>query len=397
MQPLNIKLWSSNTPCSFWQPRIDLGLDVWWQACLNSLNILGLPEAAYDMETLLALILGEARFGPNHWQMSFPKQLYYIAKPALPRTFTKNLRRFSAKIGGATHQHWPIEDRYARFLWEVMRQILLLSGKNTLEIRNFWPGANKFAFVLTHDVETGLGQRFVRAVADLDESMGYHSSFNFVPERYEVDFQLLDELRRRGFEIGVHGFKHDGRLFASKKTFTKCAQRINQYANQWQSIGFRCELTLREPDWMQYLNIEYDLSFFDTDPFEPIPGGTMSIWPFTLGHFLELPYTLVQDYTLTSIINEHTPRIWLQKVDFIQNYHGMALLNSHPDYLKQEIDWKVYKDFLAAMRDMPNCWQALPCNVADWWHRRLCAEDQFLKDGHWVTVRLYDDRLKIEG
>ena len=31
---------------------------------------------------------------------------------------------------------------------------------------------------------------------------------------------------------------------------------------------------------MQALEIEYDLSFFDTDPCEPIPGGTMSIWPF---------------------------------------------------------------------------------------------------------------------
>ena len=45
---------------------------------------------------------------------------------------------------------------------------------------------------------------------------------------------------------------------------------------------------------MRHLEIEYDLSFFDTDPFEPIPGGTMSIWPFFIGHFVELPYTLAR-------------------------------------------------------------------------------------------------------
>lgn len=396
MQPLNTTLWHSNTPSNFWQPRIDLGQDLWRQACSNALNILGLPNADYDIETLLALTLGEQRFGTNHWQMSFPKQVYYIAKPALPRVFTKNLRRFFAKVGGPTDQHWPIEDRYARFLWEVMRQVLLLSGKEALEIRNFWPGTNKFAFVITHDVETGLGQRFVRAVADLDESLGYRSSFNFVPERYKVDFQLLNELRRRGFEIGVHGLRHDGRLFASQKTFAESAQRINQYLHEWQSIGFRCELTLRQPEWMQWLDIEYDLSFFDTDPFEPIPGGTMSIWPFTLGRFLELPYTLAQDYTLTAVINECTPRIWLQKVDFIQKYHGMALVNTHPDYLAQKTNWKVYKDFLVAMRDSYDYWQPLPCTVADWWHRRSCCEEQFLCDGRWATARLCNQQLQID-
>ena len=34
--------------------------------------------------------------------------------------------------------------------------------------------------------------------------------------------------------------------------------------------------------------MQYDLSFFDTDPFEPIPVGTMSIWPFMLGNFVEI-------------------------------------------------------------------------------------------------------------
>ena len=96
------------------------------------------------------------------------------------------------------------------------------------------------------------------------------------------------------------------------------ANRINSYAKKWNAAGFRSELTFRQPEWMQALEIEYDLSFFDTDPFEPICGGTMSIWPFIIGHFVELPYTLVQDYTLTSVIGENSPRLWLEKVDFIK-------------------------------------------------------------------------------
>ena len=79
------------------------------------------------------------------------------------------------------------------------------------------------------------------------------------------------------------------------------------------AVGFRAPLTIRNPEWMQALNIEYDLSFFDTDPFEPIPGGTMSIWPFFTGHFVELPYTLVQDYTLVSVLGEDYPKNMVRK------------------------------------------------------------------------------------
>jgi hypothetical protein len=124
---------------------------------------------------------------------------------------------------------------------------------------------------------------------------------------------------------------------------------------------------------MQSLDIEYDLSFFDTDPYEPIPGGTMSLWPFIIGHFIELPYTLVQDYTLTSILGETSPRLWLEKVDFIKEYHGMALLNSHPDYLKDPNSFNIYTKFLESMKKTAEYWHALPRDVAHWWNLRAAS------------------------
>ncbi len=60
---------------------------------------------------------------------------------------------------------------------------------------------------------------------------------------------------------------------------------------------------------MQALEVEYDLSFFDTDPYEPIPGGGMSIWLYWIGRFIELPYTLAQDSTLAIVLGEETPRL----------------------------------------------------------------------------------------
>jgi hypothetical protein len=132
---------------------------------------------------------------------------------------------------------------------------------------------------------------------------------------------------------------------------------------------------------MQSLNIEYDLSFFDTDRYEPMSGGTMSLWPFTIGRFVELPYTLVQDYTLTAVLKHTTPRLWLEKVDVIRRYSGLALLNVHPDYLREPRVQQVYEDFLQAMRRRADFWHALPRDVARWWRARGAVSDTSELDG----------------
>jgi peptidoglycan/xylan/chitin deacetylase (PgdA/CDA1 family) len=184
-----------------------------------------------------------------------------------------------------------------------------------------------------------------------------------------MDF--IQELKERGFEVGVHGLKHDGKLFSSRTAFEEQAKKINQYIKKWGASGFRSPFTHRNPDWMQALNIDYDSSFFDTDPFEPIAGGTMSIWPFRMGRFIELPYTLAQDHTLMVTLGENSPRLWLEKVDFIRRYHGMALINTHPDYLRNQKHFSIYEKFLQNMSKQKDYWHALPCKVARWWRARV--------------------------
>jgi hypothetical protein len=289
---------------------------------------------------------------------------------------------------------WPIEARYARFQFEIMKNLLALTAQPSIQFRPLWPNGICSAFVLTHDVESNDGQKFVRCVADLEEEHGFRSSFNFVPEGYRVDMNLLSELRQRGFEVGVHGLKHDSRLFSSKQHFLYCAEKINHYLDEFEAVGFRAPSTIRNPEWMQALNIEYDLSFFDTDPFEPMPGGTMSIWPFYTGRFVELPYTLVQDYTLTSVLDKTTPEIWLDKIEFIEEFHGLALVNSHPDYLAQETDLNVYHDFLITMKNRKGFWHALPRDVARWWRSRTTNPFSLAgHDGSMATASLRDGEL----
>lgn len=364
-------LWSENTPSNFWLLNPDPPDEAWLEAYKKAFPVLGISQDINDIETASFLSLGEGRYGKGHWNINGSKRLYYAVKPMMPTELRYGLRRqYTNFLQSIDRTCWPIEERFVRFQFEVVRELLEILGQDSISFKHFWPHGHRFAFVLTHDIETKEGQAFVREVADLEEELGFRSSFNFVPERYKLDIDLMQELRERGFEIGVHGLKHDGKLFNSKQQFMKRAESINRYLKEFEAVGFRAPLTIRNPYWMQSLDVEYDLSFFDTDPYEPIPGGCMSIWPFTLGRFIELPYTLAQDCTLTTVLGETTPRIWLQKFEYIKKNNGMALLNSHPDYLKNRNLFDMYVELLTTVREHNDYWHALPRDVSRWWLKR---------------------------
>jgi peptidoglycan/xylan/chitin deacetylase (PgdA/CDA1 family) len=387
-------LWSKNDPAQFWQINCDIDPLIWREAILKSSLANGLPLNDNQVDRLLNYTLGEGRFGAKHWNLSLFNRLYWQIKPFMPNSVIKKVRGVVHKVErGLSKHNWPVDANYVRFQWEVMRQLLLLTGKPSLSFKNFWPEHYPYALVLTHDVESVEGQSYIPLIADLEEKKGFHSSFNIVGDQIPRDLKMLREITARGFEIGVHGYHHNDLLYQSRRNFMDGAPIINECLTRLDAVGFRSPLNLRNPEWMQALNMEYDLSFFDTDPFEPIPGGTMSIWPFSIGHFMELPATLVQDNTLVRLLGEKTPRLWLDKVDFLKKYHGMALLNSHPDYLIQLPVWQVYDQFLEAMRDRADFWNALPREVSRWWYRRTeGGNGKEMPDIQLIECRLVDDQ-----
>ena len=214
-----------------------------------------------------------------------------------------------------------------------------------------WPGNKKFSLVLTHDVEGRAGLNKCLRLMQLEREMGFRSSFNFIPEgSYPVPPELREELVQNGFEVGVHDLQHDGRLYQSRANFNKKARRINHYLKEWNATGFRSGFMLHNLNWLHELEIKYDMSTFDTDPFEPQPEGRDTIFPFVVrrptlsnasrfdvpGSYIELPYTLPQDSTLFLLLRETTPDIWIRKLDWVAQHGGMALVNVHPDYIRFE-------------------------------------------------------------
>ena len=252
-----------------------------------------------------------------------------------------------------------------------------------------WPEDKMFALVLTHDVETQKGHDRCCQLMVLEEKLGFLSSFNFVPERYNVSSQLIQEIKNRGFEVGVHGLKHDGKLFLSKKIFDKRAEKINIYLKEWNATGFRSPAMHHNLEWITELDIQYDLSTFDTDPFEPQSDGVGKIFPFWVNSrnshkgYVELPYTLPQDFTMFIILNEINIEIWKRKLDWIASNGGMALLNTHPDYINfkgkkikhEEYEVGLYYEFLNYVRKkyQDNYWNALPHEVALYYKNMIFA------------------------
>jgi hypothetical protein len=245
-----------------------------------------------------------------------------------------------------------------------------------------WPDNKKFAFIITHDVEWGHGHDKCRQLSKIEQELGFRSSFNFVPLRYKVSKELRDYLTDNGFEIGVHGLIHDGKLFQSKKIFDQRVPGINYYLKEWNSVGFRSPAMHHNLEWIHALNIRYDSSTFDTDPFEPQSDGSGTIFPFWVKNgegnkgYLELPYTLAQDFTLFILLKENTIDIWKKKLDWIVENGGMALINVHPDYInfntgkhnREEYSIELYVELLKYIKEKysDNYWHVLPKQAAEY-------------------------------
>lgn len=252
---------------------------------------------------------------------------YFRLKPFIPRSLRWIMRR--VRIPGIMRRSggiWPIDESAC------------------LKPADWpgWPDGKDFALVFTHDVESEEGLGGVRQLAELEMSFGLRSSFNFIPEgSYKDPEGLRLWLEGNAFEVGVHDLNHDGHLYESRESFSEKAKSINGYLGKWGAVGFRSGFMLRQLDWLHDLNVLYDTSTFDTDPFEPQPEGSQTIFPFHVKPpgdvqgpgYVELSYTLPQDSTLFLLLREKTPEIWKRKLDWIAMHGGLALVNIHPDYI----------------------------------------------------------------
>jgi hypothetical protein len=302
--------------------------------------------------------------------------LFYRVKPLIPRRLQLAARRRLIEVQGVPDfPAWPLDLSVGRLLRFYAACALRAAGRATGEFVWFWPGTYCAAAILTHDVESDEGVRLALRLADLEEEHGFRSSFNFGGWYRHLDRGVIRELASRGFEIGLHGLTHDRQLFASRAMFEARLEPLAELARRLGAVGFRSPSTHRVVDWLADLPVEYDCTIANSDPYEPLPGGCCSVWPFFIGDVVELPYTLPQDHTLLTLLGHRSPELWLDQAAAIARAHGLVQCVSHPDpgYLAEPDKRAVYAEFLRGLGEVAGLWRALPREAATWWRRRAAA------------------------
>jgi hypothetical protein len=304
---------------------------------------------------------------------SWKLRAYYAAKPLIPRRLQLAGRRvYTKRISLPEFPAWPLDESVDRLVRFYAFCLLLAADAETLKFRWFWPGDHRAAAILTHDVESAEGLRLALELADLEEERGLRSSFNVVAASYPIDEGVLRELRGRGFEIGLHGLRHDHSLFTTHGAFQRQLPAVHEAARAFEAVGFRSPATHRVHEWLGELPVSYDCSVPHSDPYEPTPGGCCTLWPYFIGDVLEMPYTLPQDHTLFTVLGRQSAADWLAQVEAIERRHGLIECLSHPDpgYLGDRDKRAIYAELLDALGERPQLWKPLPRDLAAWWRQR---------------------------
>jgi hypothetical protein len=332
----------------------------------------------------------------GHSLICLARQLYYKFKPLLSRPVQVRLRQ---KVVDRMYQRkfpaWEMDASVDLLHRKLIAKLLEIIPDFCLPMISFWPHGADMCLLLTHDVETLPGIENILRIVNIEQKLGFRSVWNFVPERYPLDLHILRELQTFGFEIGVHGLNHDGRLFESYNLFQQRARKINEYLKQWGSVGFRSESNLRNLKWIsKHIQAEYDTSCVSTEWYGAQPGGCCTVFPFIYQGLVELPITLQQDFTLLEILRlapKETLKHWINTVQSVKKINGLVLVNVHPDYMLTHDRLKLYEQFLEFMKSETNCWHALPKEVASWWVDRNNSELSLTKNG-WKILGPASDR-----
>jgi hypothetical protein len=246
-------------------------------------------------------IRGVAGFAPWHVVDHFQRWTLDLSRPfqAIERAADRETRRHvrRARATGVTidrlnsaavrirgkreFPRWPCESALINY-WRDWLKLSLqrLNASDAWHI-GLWPDGMKSCIVLTHDVEGPIGMSRMERNGGSRGALQFSLRLEPALAQYAIDWNLVNRLRWRGFEFGAHGLSHDGRLFRSESDFSELAPILEKLARIHGMNGSRAPSTLRRVEWISRLSFDFDCSFSDSDPYEPQPGGTCSVFPFS--------------------------------------------------------------------------------------------------------------------
>jgi len=241
--------------------------------------------------------------------------------------------------------------------------------------RKTWNG-KKYAFILTHDVDTREGLRRAKKLKKIEHKYDVPSAWYVPSKRYKLDADAIKDLANHG-EVGAHGTKHDGKL--NRLTRNALVERLYEARQILEDItgkkveGFRAPLLQHNVKTIQALRdarYSYDTSIPTWEPRHPNTmnsHGIGTIYPLTLEGITEIPITLPQDQQLLHVLGlspHEATREWMNMIDTIKEIGGLCTILVHPDYeLADPENLCIYEELLNTISSYNEVLESLPTNI----------------------------------
>jgi hypothetical protein len=331
--------------------------------------------------------------------MSALAKMYYFIRPVLSVGMRRHLQKFYLRDWEKLpFPRWPVDCSVDNLFQQLMLLSLRANRVEKIPFIWFWPEGASSCAIMTHDVESTVGQEFCEEIMNIDDSFGIKASFQIIPEdRYRISPEFLDSIRRRGFEVAVHDLNHDGHLYRDQDQFLERAAKINSYGKKYEAEGFRAGVLYRKQVWYDALKFSYDMSVPNVASLDPQRGGCCTVMPYFLGEILELPVTTVQDYTLFYILNDYSINLWKQQTELIMKKYGLLSFIIHPDYVVKSREQSIFKQllgYLAYLKKEKGTWTTTPSELNRWWRQR--AELTLVeKNGNWLIEGAGKERARL--
>jgi peptidoglycan/xylan/chitin deacetylase (PgdA/CDA1 family) len=241
--------------------------------------------------------------------------------------------------------------------------------------RKKWNG-KKYAFILTHDVDTLEGLRKAKKLKKIEHKYDVPSAWYVPSKRYKLDAGAIRELANRG-EVGAHDTKHDGKL--NRLSRNALVERLREAKQILENItgekvdGFRAPLLQHSVEIVQALRdagYSYDTSVPTWEPRHPSTmnsHGIGTMYPLTLEGVTEIPVTLPQDQQLLHVLGlspKEVTREWMRMIDMVKEIGGLCTVLVHPDYeLADPENLGLYEELLNTITSDNEVLVSLPINI----------------------------------
>src|SRR3989339_192148 len=188
--------------------------------------------------------------------------------------------------------------------------------------------------ILSHDIDTGEGFDWVLPIAEVEESLGFRSTWNIVTGEYGIRGDILEKLVSKGHSIGWHELIHDNKFpFLDRGEMDARISESMWFIEKYKVKGFRSPSYLFTSNMFESLKnvFSYDSSRLDYDDISRnSPRGCCCPYPFLLeSGLLEIPVTI--PFEMPFLKKQYHTGYWNDKIDFLIKNNALLHVNTHPD------------------------------------------------------------------